>query len=122
MADPVAIIGGTGAVGYGLALRWSRDGVRVVAALHTTGAPTLSDLDTPLDEDVLICGDRKADKREAAQLIARIDGLRPVDAGRLEQARIVESITALLIGINARYKTHAGVHITGLPAELWPSE
>jgi len=96
------------------------DGVRVVAALHTVGAPTLADLDAPLDEDVLICGDRKADKREVAALIARIEGLRPVDAGRLEQARIVESITALLIGVNARYKTHSGIRLTGLPADLWP--
>src|SRR3954471_23883797 len=96
------------------------DGVRVVAALHTTGAPTLGDADAVLDEDVLVCGDRKADKRAAAELIARIEGLRPVDAGRLEQARIAESITALLIGINARYKTHAGLRVTGLPAELWP--
>jgi len=97
------------------------DGVRVVAALHTVGAPTLADLDAAVDEDVLICGDRKADKREAAELIARIEGLRPVDAGRLEQARIVESITALLIGVNARYRTHAGIKLTGLPGELWPS-
>jgi NADPH-dependent F420 reductase len=96
------------------------DGVRVVSALHTISAATLGDLDAPLDEDVLICGDRKADKREIAELIARIDGLRPVDAGRLEQSRIVESLTALLIGTNARYKTHAGVRITGLPDELWP--
>jgi hypothetical protein len=58
--------------------------------------------------------------REIAQLIARIDGLRPVDAGRLEQSRIVESLTALLIGTNARYKSHAGIRITGLPADLWP--
>src|SRR4051794_35939633 len=97
------------------------DGVRVVAALHTISAATLGDLDATLDEDVLICGDRKADKREIAELIARIDGLRPVDAGRLEQSRIVESLTALLIGTNARYKTHAGIRITGLPDELWPA-
>ena len=96
------------------------DGVRVVAALHTVSAAVLGDLDATLDEAILICGDRKADKRVVADLVARIDGLRPVDAGRLEQARIVESITALLIGVNARYKTHAGVRITGLPAELWP--
>jgi NADPH-dependent F420 reductase len=96
------------------------DGVRVVAALHTVSASTLGDLDHTLDEDILICGDKKADKREIAQLIAKIDGLRPVDAGRLETARIVESLTALLIGTNARYKTHAGIRITGLPAELWP--
>ncbi|MGC9221053.1 MAG: NADPH-dependent F420 reductase [Solirubrobacteraceae bacterium] len=94
-------------------------GVRVVAALHTVGAPTLADLDAALAEDVLVCGDRKADKRAAAALIERIDGLRAVDGGRLEQARIAESITAMLIGMNIRYKTHAGIRITGLPGTLW---
>jgi NADPH-dependent F420 reductase len=96
------------------------DGVRVVSALHTISAATLSDLDRPLDEDVLICGDRKADKRQAAELIGAIPGLRCVDAGRLEMSRIVESLTALLISVNARHKTHAGIRITGLPDELWP--
>jgi 8-hydroxy-5-deazaflavin:NADPH oxidoreductase len=94
-------------------------GVRVVAALHTVSAATLSDLDAPLDEDVLVCGDRRADKQRVAALIRRIPGLRPVDCGRLEQARIAESLTALLIGVNARYKTHAGIRLTGLPDELW---
>ena len=96
------------------------DGVRVCAALHTISAATLGDLDHALDEDILICGDRKADKRVVADLVGRIDGLRPVDAGRLENARIVESLTALCIGMNARYKTHAGIRITGLPDQLWP--
>jgi NADPH-dependent F420 reductase len=98
------------------------DGVRVVSALHTVSAATLSDLDATLDEDVLVCGDRRADKRVAAELIARVPGLRPVDCGRLDQARIAESLTALLIGVNARYKTHAGVPLTGLPDELWPAK
>jgi 8-hydroxy-5-deazaflavin:NADPH oxidoreductase len=97
------------------------DGVRVVSALHTVSAPRLADLDAELDEDVLICGDRRDDKREAAELIARIRGLRCVDAGRLEMARIAESLTALMISINARYKTHAGVRVTGLPDDLWPA-
>ena len=100
------------------------DGVRVVAALHTVSASTLSDLDASLDEDILICGDRKADKQAVAELVYRIDGLRPVDAGRLEQARIVESLTALMISINAKYKAHAGVRIANLPDhphEQWPS-
>jgi 8-hydroxy-5-deazaflavin:NADPH oxidoreductase len=91
------------------------DGVRVVSALHTVSAEMLRDLGHPLDEDVLVCGDRKADKEPVIELIARIQGLRPVDAGRLEQARIVETLTAMLIGINVRYKTHAGIRITGLP-------
>jgi len=95
------------------------DGVTVISALHTVSAPALAG-DGPLDEDVLICGDRKADKGRVAAVIELIDGLRAVNAGPLEQARIVESLTALLIGINGRYKTHAGIKITGLPdADPW---
>ncbi len=97
------------------------DGVTVVSALHTVSAAALRDLDAPLDEDVLICGDKRADKRRVAALVDAIDGLRSVDCGRLEMARIVESTTALLISVNARYKTHAGIKLTGLPAELWPA-
>jgi NADPH-dependent F420 reductase len=95
------------------------EGVTVVAGLHTVSATILSDLDHSLDEDVLICGDKRADKARVAALISRIDGLRPLDAGRLEMARIVESLTALLISVNVRYKTHAGLHVTGLPDTLW---
>jgi 8-hydroxy-5-deazaflavin:NADPH oxidoreductase len=90
------------------------DGVTVVSALHTVSAPILAG-DGPLDEDVLICGDRKADKARVAKVIELVDGLRAVNAGPLEQARIVEPLTALLIGINIRYKTHAGIRITGIP-------
>lgn len=95
------------------------DGVRVVSALHTVSAAGLSNLDHELGEDVLLCGDARDDKREAAALIERIPGLRCVDCGRLEMARITESLTALLIAVNARYKTHAGVRFTGLPDALW---
>jgi 8-hydroxy-5-deazaflavin:NADPH oxidoreductase len=92
------------------------DGVTVVSALHTVSAPVLAG-DEPLDEDVLICADKKADKARVAEIIELIDGLRPVNAGPLDQAKIVEPLTALLIGINSRYKTHAGIRITGLPEE-----
>jgi NADPH-dependent F420 reductase len=91
------------------------EGVTVVSALHTISASKLADLGHGLDEDVLVCGDKKADKQRAIDLLAHIPGLRCVDCGKLEQARIVESLTALLIGINVRYKTHAGIKITGLP-------
>jgi 8-hydroxy-5-deazaflavin:NADPH oxidoreductase len=91
------------------------DGVTVVAALHTVGAPSLADPAVELDEDVLICGDRKADKTRAARLIELIPGLRPVNAGPLETARIVEQLTPLLISVNVRYKAHAGIKLTGLP-------
>jgi 8-hydroxy-5-deazaflavin:NADPH oxidoreductase len=95
------------------------DGVRVVSALHTVSAASLSDLRHPLEQDVLVCGDSRADKREAAALIERIDGLRCVDCGRLEMARTTEALTALLIAVNARYKAHAGIRLTSLPDELW---
>ncbi len=91
------------------------DGVSVVAAFHTVGAPELGDRESVLDEDVLLCGDRKADKARVAALVSDIPGLRPVNAGPLETARIVEQLTPLLISINVRYKIHAGIKITGLP-------
>ena len=95
------------------------DGVRVVAALHTVNAPALRNLSQTLDEDVLVCGDRREDKARAAAYIELVPGLRCVDAGRLEMARTAESLTALLIGINARYKTHAGIKVTGLTDRPW---
>jgi NADPH-dependent F420 reductase len=94
-------------------------GVHVVSGLHTVSATSLSDLGNPLQQDVLLCGDSREHKRAAASLIERIDGLRCVDCGRLEMARIAESLTALLIAVNARYKTHAGVCLTDLPEHLW---
>jgi 8-hydroxy-5-deazaflavin:NADPH oxidoreductase len=90
------------------------EGVTVVSTLHTVSAPVLGDLDAEMDEDVLVCGDRKADKARVAELIDRIPGLRCVNAGPLETARIVEQLTPLLISVNARYKTHAGIRITNL--------
>jgi 8-hydroxy-5-deazaflavin:NADPH oxidoreductase len=101
------------------ALEMAPEGVRVVSALHTVSAAALGDLDHALGEDVLVCGDSRADKHEAAALIEQIEGLRCVDCGRLEMARVTESLTALLISVNARHKVHAGIHITGLPDVLW---
>ncbi|MEA2221607.1 MAG: 8-hydroxy-5-deazaflavin:NADPH oxidoreductase [Solirubrobacteraceae bacterium] len=97
------------------------EGVTVVSALHTISARSLRDLHHELDEDVLVAGDRRADKARAAALLDAIDGLRCVDCGRLEMARLTEQLTALMIAINVRHKTHAGVRITGLPDELWPA-
>lgn len=96
------------------------EGVNVVSALHTISATSLRDLDNELDEDVLLAGDRRADKARVAALLDSIDGLRCVDCGRLEMARLTEQLTALMISINVRYKTHAGARITGLPDDLWP--
>jgi 8-hydroxy-5-deazaflavin:NADPH oxidoreductase len=90
------------------------EGVRVVSAFHTVSAALLGDLDHELDEDVLICGDKREDKQALAALVEQIPGLRPVDCGLLEMARIVEQFTPLIISINVRNKVRAGIKITGL--------
>jgi NADPH-dependent F420 reductase len=95
------------------------EGVAVVSAFQTVSARLLADLDHELDEDVLVSGDSKETKRRVAELVTLIPGLRPVDCGRLEMARYVEGLTPLLISINSRHKTHAGIKLTGLPEALW---
>jgi NADPH-dependent F420 reductase len=89
-------------------------GVTVVSGLHTLSAALLEDLSAHLAQSTLICGNRKADKDYVADVLGRIDGLDIVDAGPLDTSRLVEGITPVLIGINIRYKTHAGISITGL--------
>ena len=93
------------------------EGVRVVSGLHTVSAALLTDLEHELDEDVLLCGDRREDKARIRELIDLIPGLRAVDCGPLEMARIVEQLTPLIISINVRHKTRAGIKITGLPVD-----
>src|ERR1700733_12256441 len=69
------------------------EGVRVVSAFHSVSAALLTDLDHQLDEDVLLCGNHRDDKTRVAELVERMDGLRPVDCGRLEMARFLEQLT-----------------------------
>jgi NADPH-dependent F420 reductase len=95
------------------------NGVRVLSAFHTVSAAVLGDLDHELDEDVLIAGDDREAKRELAELVQKIEGLRPVDCGKLEMARLIEGLTPLLISVNSRHKTHAGIKLTGLPEVTW---
>ena len=94
-------------------------GTRVLSAFHNVSAEVLQDLSAIPDCDVLICGDDQGAKKTLSTLIERIPGLRPLDAGTLEMARIVESLTALLISVNQRYKVkHSGIRITGVGAEV----
>jgi len=89
---------------------------RVVSAFHNVVAEALQDLSRDVDSDVIVCGDSQEARSVVMQLAEEIPGVRSVDGGRLENSRIVEQITALLIGINIRYKVaSAGVRITGLP-------
>jgi 8-hydroxy-5-deazaflavin:NADPH oxidoreductase len=92
-------------------------GVSIVAAFQNLGAELLAG-DAPLDCDVLVCSDDDNAKKVAMELAAKIPGVRALNGGKLENARIVESITALLIGLNIRYKVHsAGLRFTGLPVK-----
>jgi hypothetical protein len=93
-------------------------GVNVVAAFHNVSAEMLNG-DDPLDCDVIVCSDNPDASQLARTLAAKIPGVRAIDGGKLENSRIVEQITALLIGLNIRHKGHAGIRITGLPPQAY---
>jgi len=87
---------------------------RVVAGFHTVSAPMLADVTRPPHGDVLLCGDDPAAKDLVAGLVRRI-GMRPVDAGPLTQARLLEQLAGLLLTLNKRYKKRdLGIVIAGL--------
>ena len=88
--------------------------VSVVAAFHNLSADLLNG-DSPLDCDVIVCSDDPDAAQLTRELAAKIPGVRAIDGGKLENARLVEQITALLIGLNIRHKGHSGIRITGLP-------
>jgi 8-hydroxy-5-deazaflavin:NADPH oxidoreductase len=92
-------------------------GVLLAAAFHNLGAELLAG-NAPIDCDVLVCSDDEDAKKVVTELAGKIPGVRALNGGKLENARIVESITALLIGLNFRYKVHgAGIRFTGLPTK-----
>jgi NADPH-dependent F420 reductase len=94
------------------------DGVRVVGAFHTVAAAALAALERPVDEDVLVCGDDDDAKRLVGALVDDVPGMRWVDCGPLELARITEQLTPLLVSINRRYRLkESGFRITG--REAW---
>ena len=89
-------------------------GAAVVAAFQNLGAAKLWDGDSSLDQDVIVCADGRGAKATVSALAEQIRGVRAVDGGPLASAHYVEGITALLVNVNRRYKTLAGVRIVGL--------
>jgi len=89
--------------------------LRVVSAFQNSPALLLLDLAHVVDCDVLVCGDDVAARETVIQLIADI-GMRALHAGPIVNSAATEALTSVLISINARYKSHAGIRITGLPA------
>ncbi len=91
-----------------------QQGVRMVAAFHTIAGEALQNLDVPLESDVFVCGSDAEAKAAVGELIDQIPNLRWVDAGDLSMARIVETLTALLVSVNRTYKVHdSGFRVTG---------
>lgn len=95
-------------------------GVSVVAAFQNLASDVLS-AEGPVDCDVIVCSDDADAGQLARGLAAKIPGVRALDGGRLENARILEQITALLIGFNLRHKGRSGIRITGLPPDAYQS-
>ncbi len=89
-------------------------GVQVVSGFHNVGADALADLAHNVECDIIVCGDDKASRERVKSLVEAIPGCRYVDGGPLANSRTVEAMTALLIGINIRYKAHCGLRITGV--------
>ena len=90
-------------------------GISIAAAFHNLGADLLAG-EAAIECDVLVCSDDEKAKQLTMELAGKIPDVRAVNGGKLENARIVESMTALLIGLNIRYKVHAaGIRFTGLP-------
>jgi len=88
--------------------------VVVAAAFHSLSSTVLNS-DQPIDCDVIVCGDSEQARQTASELAIKIPGVRAIDGGKLENARIVEAMTALLITLNIRHKVHgAGWRVTGL--------
>jgi NADPH-dependent F420 reductase len=129
-AELATAIGSTPVLSVGAELAFSKDGVRptpeptslaqrvaerlrapVAAGLHSLAAANLA-AEAP-DEDALVCGDEPA-KTLALELAASLVSGRAVDAGPLESARSLEGLTAVIVNVNRRYKTHAGIRVTGL--------
>ena len=96
-------------------------GVSVAAAFHNVSADLLNG-DTDLDCDVIVCSDDPKATAAAMDLATKIPRIRAIDGGKLENARIIEQITALLIGLNIRHKGHSGLRITGLPESAYRVE
>ena len=96
----------------------SKYDVKVVSVFNNISNSHLAAIPNPIDCDCLVSGDDLDSKIEVMELINKIPGIKCIDCGILEKARIVEKITPLLIGLNIKYKSHyGGLRITGIDFE-----
>ena len=92
----------------------------VAAAFHHLPARSVADLSGPVEGDVLICADRAEAADATADLVRHLPDLRPLHAGSLAMAAPVEAFTAVLLGLNRRYKSRAALQVTGLRLDRPP--
>jgi hypothetical protein len=103
-----------GAPSAGELIQQALPDAQVVSAFKNVSAERLRDFSSPLEGDVVLCGDDPAARAEVAGLVALLPGLRAVDAGGIANARYLEAITALLVNLNRRYKARTSIAILGL--------
>jgi 8-hydroxy-5-deazaflavin:NADPH oxidoreductase len=92
-------------------------GCHVVAAFHHLPATELGHLGEPIDSDVLICGDDPAAVETVSEIVSKIPGCRPLEAGELSNATAIEAFTAVLLQLNVRYKTRVAPKLTGIRSD-----
>ena len=90
---------------------------RVVAAFHHLPATELGHIGEPIDSDVLICGDDRGAIQTMSEIISKIPGCRPLDAGELSNAMAIEAFTAVMLQLNIRYKTRVAPKLTGIKGD-----
>ena len=90
---------------------------RVVAAFHHLPATELGHIGEPIDSDVLICGDDPAAVITISEIVSKIPGCRPLDAGELSNATAIEAFTAVLLQLNVRYRTRVAPKLTGIKGD-----
>jgi len=91
------------------------ESVHVASAFHNVSAHALQESNIPVDCDVFVCADNAEVRARLRPWVEAIPNCRYVDGGKLENSRIVESLTAFLIGVNRRYKVPAsGIRLTGI--------
>jgi NADPH-dependent F420 reductase len=86
----------------------------VVGAFHHLSASVLADLASPLDADILVCGDHAEAKEDVFRLVTALPGARALDVGGLDAAGVIESFTVALLRLNRRYRGHSSLRITHL--------
>jgi NADPH-dependent F420 reductase len=86
----------------------------VAAAFHHLPASEMENLESGLEADVLVCSDHPEATVATEALIELMRGLRPINAGSLNQAAAIEAFTAVCITLNIRHKVHSTMRIAGI--------